>query len=329
MVYTRKSDHPWFKRPELFVPQWVMGYAIETQRVSRWSWKQHEHLRTWHDTEEPPFQIISIDVDHILVEDDEVQSFQIGISILDTEPLGDVLTQPPEPDANLAARVVQSHHWVVGDEGYPPEYESQFIFGRMRYVPMDEFETNIMDVIQASNFFLITHGENKALPFLKSRGIHLQPLNIIDTAQAAQEVLRLLTSQTMSKDEVARGIGVPCEAPDLAGNDAHLSLRILLMLIAEDVDRHLHRKDVPMDQWALILKRIVNSPPKKRKLRRMRRSPSTDSTQQSSGQGDNETSSTTCIQASSPPSTEQSGGQSDNEVSPANRTPASPPSSIG
>src|SRR6478735_10815777 len=168
MSDSKELDHSWFKRAELFVPQWVMGYAIETQRVSRWSWVQHEHLQTWRDTEDSNFQIISIDVGDVVVEDHEVRSFQIGISILDTERLGDVLAEPPKPDVNLAARVVQSHHWIVGDEEYSPEFEDMFRFGRIRYVRMEEFRREITDIIQNWNFFLITHGPDESLSFLRS-----------------------------------------------------------------------------------------------------------------------------------------------------------------
>ncbi|KAG7415586.1 hypothetical protein Forpe1208_v005545 [Fusarium oxysporum f. sp. rapae] len=344
-------DHSWLKRPELFVPQWVMGYAIENQRTSRWSWLQHEHFHTWQYTEDSPFQIISIDFDEIIVGGDEVRSFQIGVSVLDTERLGDVLAKSPKPDVNLAARVVQSHHWVVGDEENSPEFEDMFRFGRMRYVPMDEFEKEITDIIKNWNFFLITHGPDESLSFLRSCGVYLRLLNTIDTAQVVQEVLRLPFDQVVSKDELVREIGVQFEDPGLAGNEAHLTLRILLLLIARDVDLHLHRVGVPMDQWSLLLKRIVDSPPKKQRVRRMRRSPPGDSSEQSSERGDIMDSSTSSSPLSSPPSTEQSserggikdsptnsarlssppteqtGGQSDKEVSVAGNIQSSPASS--
>ncbi|KAH7202574.1 hypothetical protein BKA60DRAFT_600750 [Fusarium oxysporum] len=325
MSDSKELDHSWFKRAELFVPQWVMGYAIETQRVSRWSWVQHEHLQTWRDTEDSNFQIISIDVGDVVVEDHEVRSFQIGISILDTERLGDVLAEPPKPDVNLAARVVQSHHWIVGDEEYSPEFEDMFRFGRIRYVRMEEFRREITDIIQNWNFFLITHGPDESLSFLRSCGVYLRALETINTAQAVQEVLHLPFDKVVSKDQLVREIGGPCEDPCLAGNTAHFTLRILLMLIYGDVDRHLHRVGVPMDQWSLLLKRIVDSPPKKRKLRRMRRSPPADSSEQSSKRGNIMDSSTTSSPLSSPPSTEQSSDRGDIEDSPTNSTRFSSP----
>ncbi|KAJ4160811.1 hypothetical protein NW765_005655 [Fusarium oxysporum] len=302
MSDSKELGHSWFKRAELFVPQWVMGYAIETQRVSRWSWVQHEHLQTWRDTKDSNFQIISIDVGDVVVEDHE-----------------------GEPDANLAARVVQSHHWIVGDEEYSPEFEDMFRFGRMRYVRMEEFRREIRDIIQNWNFFLITHGPDESLSFLRSCGVYLRALETINTAQAVQEVLHLPFDKVVSKDQLVREIGGPCEDPCLAGNAAHFTLRILLMLIYGDVDRHLHRVGVPMDQWSLLLKRIVDSPPKKRNLRRMRRSPPADSSEQSSKRGNIMDSSTTSSPLSSPPSTEQSSDRGDIEDSPTNSTRFSSP----
>ncbi|KAF5682314.1 hypothetical protein FDENT_7716 [Fusarium denticulatum] len=281
MLYTKKmddssdepSDHSWFKRPELFVPQWVMGYAIETQRLSRWSWTQHEQRETWQCGKDSSFQILSIDVADVVVHDNQVHSFQIGISILDTERLGDALAKPPKPNVNLAASVMQSHHWIVGDEEYSPEFEDMFRFGRMKYVPMDDFEKEITDIVKNNNFYLITHGRDESLSFLRSRGVRFEAIETIDTSQAVQEVLHVPTDKVGSKGELIQEIGVACQDPRLAGNSAHLTLRILLMLIHEDVDRHPHRYGVPMDQWSLLLQRIMNSPPKKRKLRPRRSYP--------------------------------------------------------
>ncbi|KAF4439200.1 QDE-2-interacting [Fusarium acutatum] len=291
-------DHSWFKRPELFVPQWVMGYAIETQRLSRWSWIQHEQLETWQYTEDSSFQIAFIEVADVVVRVGEVHSFQIGISILDTDRLGDALAKPPGPNVNLAASVVQSHHWVVGDEEYSPEFENLFQFGRMRYVPIDKFEDQITDIVRNKNFFLITHGPDKSLSFLRSCDVHFEAIDTIDTEQAVQEVLDVPSDKVGSKGELIQEIGIPCRDPHLAGNVAHFTLRILLMLVHGDVDRHLHRDGVPMDQWSLLLQRIVGSPPKKRKLRRMRTSP-IDSPEQSR----NSSTTTSSSPLSSPPST--------------------------
>ncbi|KAF5642762.1 QDE-2-interacting protein [Fusarium tjaetaba] len=281
MLYTNQmddssdesSDHSWFKCPELFVPQWVMGYAIETQRVSRWSWIQHEHLETWQYGEDSSFQILSIDVADVVMHEDQVYSFQIGISILDTERLGDVLAKPPKPNVNLAASVVESHHWVVGDEEYSPEFEDMFRFGRMKYVPMDDFEEEITNIVKNNGFYLIAHERDESLSFLRSCGVRFHAIRTIDTSQVVEEVFHVPTGKMISKREMTQKIGVACQDPCLAGNSAHFTLRILLMLIHEDVDRHLHRGGVPMDQWSLLLERIVNSPPKKRKLRPRRLSP--------------------------------------------------------
>ncbi|KAF4954425.1 hypothetical protein FGADI_5291 [Fusarium gaditjirri] len=312
MSDNKELDHSWFKRPEVFVPQWVMGYVIETQRVSRWSWLQHENRQTWEDTEDSNFQIVSINIGDVVVEDHGVRSFHIGISILDTERLGDALAEPPEHDVNLAARVVQSHHWVVGDKEHSPEFEDMFRFGRMRYIPMEELEKEITDIVKNWNFFLITHGPDESLSFLRSRGVYLRALETINTSQAVQEVLHLPFDKVMSKDELVGEIGVPCEDPCLAGNAAHFTLRILLRLIYWDVDHHLHRADVPMDQWSLILKRIVDSPSKKRKLRRIRTSPPTDSSEQSSKRDDTVNSSTSSP-LSSPPFKKESTPESSPE----------------
>ncbi|KAF5535233.1 QDE-2-interacting protein [Fusarium phyllophilum] len=273
------QDHSWFKRPELFVPQWVVGYARQTQHLSRWSWDQHERLETWQSTEGSSFQILSINVADEVVRRGAVHSYQIGISILDTDRLGDALAKTPEPDVNVAANVIQSHHWVVGDEEYDPKFEDLFRFGKMRYLSKDKLHEQITDIVEHRNFILISHGPDKSLSYLKDCGVHFEVLETIDTEKVVQDVLQVPADEVGSKDALIKETGVECQDPVLAGNAAHLTLRILLMLIQGDVDRHPHRKGVPMDQWSLLLQRIVNSPSKKRKLRRIKRSPS-DSAQQ-------------------------------------------------
>ncbi|KAF5709557.1 QDE-2-interacting protein [Fusarium mundagurra] len=276
---TQQLDHSWFKRPEVFVPQWVLGYAKETMYLYRWSWIHHEVRKTWQATEDSSFQILSFEISNVVRKRGEVRSFQIGISILDTDRLGDALANPPGDDVNLAASVVESHHWVVDGGEYSPELENEFRFGRLRYVPRHEFHEQITDIVEHKNFFLISHGPDESLPFLVKCGVHFEVLGIIDTERAVQQVLEVPDDKVGSKGDLIQEIGVECNDPRLAGNAAHFNLRILLMLIYGDVDRHPHPEGVPRNQWSLLLKRIVNSPPKKRKVARRKRSPS-DSAEQ-------------------------------------------------
>ncbi|PNP86108.1 hypothetical protein FNYG_01164 [Fusarium nygamai] len=278
---TQQLDHSWFKRPEVFVPQWVLGYAKETIFLYRWSCFRHEKLKTWRFTEESSFQILSFDISDVVTKRGEVLSFHIGISILDTDRLGDALAKPPpEPNVNLATSVVESHHWVVGGGEPSPELENSFRFGRLRYVPtVVEFRKQITDIVEHKNFILISHGPDKSLEFLRTHGVHFETLNSIDTERAVEQVLDVSGDKVGSKDDLIQEFGVECKDPRLAGNAAHFNLRILLMLIYRDMDRHPPRVGVPMNQWSLLLKRIVNSPPKKRKLSRKMRSPS-DSAEQ-------------------------------------------------
>ncbi|KAF4503742.1 QDE-2-interacting [Fusarium agapanthi] len=263
MSGTEKDYHSWFKRPELFLPQWVMGYAVEARRGL---------LKEWHYTGSS-FQILSIDVADDVVRRGEVDSFQIGISILDTDRLGDALANPPEPDVNLAASVVESHHWVVGVEEYPPEFEDSFRFGRMRSVPINKFAEQIKAIVQNENFFLISHGPDKSLSFLRSCGVHFEAIETIDTERAVHKFFKVPPDKVEIKRELIKEMGVPCQDPDLAGNAAHFTLRILLKVVCGDVDQHPQKEGVPVHKWSLLLQRIVGSPSKKRKLRRMRTSP--------------------------------------------------------
>ncbi|KAF5966234.1 cell surface [Fusarium coicis] len=279
---TQQLDHSWFKSPEVFVPQWVLGYAKETIFLYRWSWFHHEKLKTWRFTEESRFQILSFETSVVERNKSEILSFHIGISILDIDRLGDALAKPPpDPDVNLATSVVESHHWVVGGAEPSPELENSFRFGRMRYVPtVLEFRKQITDIVEDRNFIHISHGPDDGIfKMLRTYGVHFETLNSIDTERAMREILDIRGDNVPSKDDLIQEFGVECKDPRLAGNAAHFNLRILLMLIYRDVDRHPHRVGVPMKRWSLLLKRIVNSPPKKRKLSRKMRSPS-DSAEQ-------------------------------------------------
>ncbi|KAF5627460.1 QDE-2-interacting protein [Fusarium sp. NRRL 52700] len=276
MTGTGKFDDSWFKCPELFVPRWLIAFAIEGRRLSRLAEMQIEVLQLlarWHSAEEDSsVQILSIEITDEETSRGEVQSFQIGISILDTIRLGEALAKPPEPNVNVAGDVVKSYHWVVGDQKYCGEFEKKFRYGMMRYLPIGNFDEEIVKIIRNKNFVLITHGPDKSLAFLKCFGVHLEPIQTIDIEQVAQKVLHVSPGQGVKRDEFVQEMGFNCTDPQIAGNAAHLTLRILLMLLHKDMDRQPRRDGVPMDQWSLLLKRIVGSKFKK-KLVQLKNSP--------------------------------------------------------
>ncbi|KAF5963596.1 hypothetical protein FBULB1_13295 [Fusarium bulbicola] len=286
MSGTVKDYHSWFKHPEQFLFQWVIGYAVDAGS---------DLFARWHHKEGSSFQILSINIADDVVKRGEVDSFQIGISIFDTDRLGDALAKasepdvdrvgdasanPPEPGVNLAASVIESHHWVVGDkeewdEEYSPEFENLFRFGRMRHVPVNKFDEQIKAIIQDGNFFLISHGPDKSLQFLRSCGVHFKAIETIDIERAVHKFFRLrpAKAEPVLKREMIELMGVPCQDPDLAGNAAHFTLRILLQVVCGDVDHNPQKEGVPVHKWSGVLQKIVVSPSKKRKLRVMRTSP--------------------------------------------------------
>ena len=79
------------------------------------------------------------------------------------------------------------------------------------------------------------HGADSDLKVLRKLEIHDDPLRIIDTQKAAKYPLQLYYRYSLEK--LLEALEIPYAALHAAGNDAHFSLRTVLMIAVKDAER--------------------------------------------------------------------------------------------
>ncbi|KAF4445672.1 hypothetical protein F53441_10621 [Fusarium austroafricanum] len=275
-------------KAETIVPEWVAAYCLEPIKGPRWACMQRAYHQESEDEEESPeeksledesledekpkdeepeeespIQIVSICLDKVERKNGKVDGFQIGISILDTEALGADLSSTPSKQTNWAARVIQSHHWIIEDAKYSIYKDSTFRFGTGRYVALADLGKDLKGIVEDDNFVLVTHGQNQVLSVLKELDISLNPLYTIDTAKVSQNILRL--SEPLSLYNVLCQLGLVKQPLHLAGNEAHLTIRALLMLVSKDSKTQLFHDHSEVQRWMTMLYDIGMSSVQKRR----------------------------------------------------------------
>ncbi|SPJ86219.1 uncharacterized protein FTOL_11693 [Fusarium torulosum] len=105
-------------------------------------------------------------------------------------------------------------------------------------------------------YVLVVHGGKQELSLLSLLNIKLEPVFIIDTVKAAQFPLQLWYRNNLK--ELLDEFEVPYSHLHIAGNDAHLTLRVFLMIAVRDAEIHLEGKNLP--DWIPILKAVAQSP---------------------------------------------------------------------
>ncbi|KAH8686811.1 hypothetical protein BGZ61DRAFT_547339 [Ilyonectria robusta] len=302
--------HKGILRDDTVVLRWIFGFCGEAQLGSvPVPWPRvplaasppdaNSHMRR--------MRFISIDIDKLEEQDGVIKRFHIGVSVLNTQSLQNLLLCRPEQEINLASRVIESHHWVVEDAYYYHERDNLFLFGKPKLVTLSRLEARLKQHLQVPNFTLVFHGGRRELSVLQRLNINLNPLYTIDTVNAAQHPLQL--SYRYSLKQLLQEFEIPQALLHTAGNDAHFILRALLMITVRDVERQLSGKQLP--DWVPILKEVARSPlppqpptwgqkialnRKKRKLKKLEQERREDLDGPAISQTPNDTLPPTCIQ---------------------------------
>lgn len=251
--------HKGILRDDTVVLRWIFGYSGEAQLASGpVPWPRvplttslpnaNSHIRR--------MRFISIDIDKLEEQEGAIKRFHIGVSVLNTQSLQNLLLRRPEQEINLASRVIESYHWVVEDLNYYHERNSLFLFGTPKVITLSRLEARLKQRLQDQNFTLVFHGGSRELSVLQRLNINLNPLYTIDTVNAAQHPLQL--SYRYSLKQLLQEFGIPHVLLHTAGNDAHFILRALLMVAVRDEERQLSGKQLP--DWVPILKEVARSP---------------------------------------------------------------------
>ncbi|KAI0132047.1 hypothetical protein BJ170DRAFT_717961 [Xylariales sp. AK1849] len=154
---------------------------------------------------------VAIDVDTLHWSEELVpdQLLHLGVSILSTRALRDLVLAPCT--AELSANVIRSY---------------QFTAGGSKYCRRASRNGDIITVF---------HGGQCDIKALHLLNIDLHPICVIDTVKAAQHPLQM--HYRLSLENLLKELAIPNTNLHAAGNDAHFTLCVLLMLVVVDAER--------------------------------------------------------------------------------------------
>ncbi|KAK2036842.1 hypothetical protein LZ31DRAFT_439492, partial [Colletotrichum somersetense] len=183
-----------------------------------------------------PFQdvlVVGLDIDTFqgyeqLIKD---QQLHVGVSVLDTRVMEDMLLKPTTANYQEA---ITSYQFTVGDSAYCKRASNRFLFGTSQPVAIDELKPRIDALLSQRDCILVLHGTDSDLKILRHLAIDLpsRSLYVIDTNKAAQYPLQLCYRYGLEK--LLESLEIPFANLHAAGNDAHYCLRALLMIAVSD-----------------------------------------------------------------------------------------------
>jgi hypothetical protein len=109
-----------------------------------------------------------------------VKRFQVGVSILDTRALLDLVSVHSATTLEQQD-LLQTRNFCIGPSGYCLKASRRFLFGQSETINSDKIETRIKDMIYNRDVVLVVHSGCQDLWFLKELNIDLQPIAILDT----------------------------------------------------------------------------------------------------------------------------------------------------
>ncbi|WDK11908.1 qde-2-interacting protein [Colletotrichum graminicola] len=167
------------------------------------------------------------------------QQLHIGVSILDTRVLEDMLLNPTTANYQEA---ITSYQSTVGESAYCERASRNFLFGLSQPISITELKPTIDALLSSRDYVLVLHGTHSDFKILQHLKIDLptQSLYVIDTNKAAQSPLKLYYRYSLER--LLEVLKIPYANLHAAGNDAHYCLRALLMIAVFDVERHPFRQ---------------------------------------------------------------------------------------
>ncbi|KAH7256901.1 hypothetical protein BKA59DRAFT_450966 [Fusarium tricinctum] len=248
--------HKGILRDETVMLRWIFGYCHNAQLINGISWPDipQTSVPRGFNSDVKDLGFLSIDVDHFRVENGVIQRVEVGVSYLKAQALQLLHGKYTQGD-DLASRVIKSRHWVFGSRVAFSWKNYHFLFGKARPIKITDLRTWLKGFTREP-YVLIIHGGQQKLSLLSLLDIKLEPVFIIDTVKAAQFPLQLWYRNSLK--ELLEEFEVPYSHLHIAGNDAHLTLRVFLMIAVRDAEVQLEGKNLP--DWIPILKAVAQSP---------------------------------------------------------------------
>ena len=187
---------------------------------------------------------------------------QAGLAILDTRNILD-----PEP-------VISTQNFATGQHQYCARASKMFHFGKSITTRQQDMLENINSLIpQSRNIILVGHNILQDLRALKALGFDFEvfPVGVLDTELLVREVIpfwtgtlgeldipllvrKVIPSWTGTLGELLTELNCPYGSLHSAGNDAHFTLRALILLAVRDCKT---RTDAEYEERLDVLERIA------------------------------------------------------------------------
>ncbi|KAF5638153.1 ribonuclease H [Fusarium sp. NRRL 25303] len=248
--------HKGILRDETIMLRWIFGYSHGAKLLDGASWPDipQTSVPRGLNSNIKDLGFLSIDVDHFRVENGVIQRVEIGLSFLKAQALQQLHCKTMR-GGNLASRFIKSHHLVFGPKKEFYGRSHLFSFGNARPIKLRDVGA-VLERLTRKPYVLVVHGAKQELSLLSLLNIKLEPVFIIDTVKAAQYPLQLWYRYSLK--QLLEEFEIPYSHLHVAGNDAHLTLRVLLMLAVKDAEIHLSGKRLP--DWVPIFKAVAQSP---------------------------------------------------------------------
>ncbi|KAF9772975.1 hypothetical protein IL306_009269 [Fusarium sp. DS 682] len=259
--------HKGILRDETIMLRWIFGYCPDSQLLNGVSWPDltQTSVAKGVNSHIKDLGFLSIDIDRLREENGAIQQVQIGVSFLKAQSLQE-LHRNATPGSNLASQVIKSQHWVIGAKGAFSWKGYHLLLGKARSMNIPDLGAEL-EKFTRKPYVLVVHEAKQELSFLERLNIKLDPVFILDTVKAAQFPLQLYYRNSLQ--QLLEEFEIPYAQLHVAGNDAHLTLRALLMIAVRDAEIQLAGRQLP--DWIPILKYVAQSPlpprpPTKREL---------------------------------------------------------------
>src|SRR3569833_697425 len=154
------------------------------------------------------------------------QQCHVGVSLFDPRFI-EAGNEPSESE-------IKSLQFTIGDSSYCRRAADKFLFGQSEPILISELKPRLQQIVSGRDVVLVLHGAERDLEALENLDIDLHPVFVIDTVKAAQHPLRLYYRYSLEK--LLETLDIPFTNLHAAGNDAHLALRALLMIVVKDAE---------------------------------------------------------------------------------------------
>ncbi|KAJ4006989.1 hypothetical protein NW752_001071 [Fusarium irregulare] len=254
----RRDRDPILKRRFEAVRQlrWIMGHGTSKgYRRDFWDWLPNR----LGETDMKDVRLICIDTDRVRRQPilpgewkKRITSFHIGIAILDTKDIRDVMTRGinlPRP-----ADLIKTYEFAVQTQ--PPE-DDTFIFGKTESISLETLKQMFIEWQSGHDVIGVAYSVRNDLILLKDFNIYLNQAFWMDVAQATYPILKTTWAPKLAV--LLESLNIQYAKLHSAGNDAHFTMRAMLGLAVLDV---IHELDYggTHPPWCNLATSIARSP---------------------------------------------------------------------